>query len=86
MAVPTYLVPSGKFLVVTIVTSTYTGVTSTSPNIIQGYVESVGIAVTIVGVGQYIMFENQYYFKEGTTTWALIHQDKINSVITPLAP
>ena len=86
MAAPTYLKPTGKFLVVTIVTSAYTGITPTSSNIVQGYVESVGIWVTLVGVGQYIMFENQDYFKEGTTTWALIHQDKINSVITPLAP
>ena len=86
MAAPTYLVPAGKFLVVTAEVSSYTGVTSNTPSLLQGYVESIGIAVTKVGVGQYIMFEKQFAFTEGATSWLLIHEDNINSVITPLAP
>ena len=82
MAAPTTLTPVGEYMTVTI--DKNTGITSNSPDMQIGLVESVGIAVTAVGVGQYIMFGKSDFFSDGTASWAIVHQDKINSVITPL--
>ena len=81
MAAPTLLSPIDKYVVVTV--DTGTGVTSNLPNMRIGLVESVGLGVTQVAVGQYIMFQNGLAFSESPTSWVLVLEENINSVITP---
>lgn len=80
MAAPTLLTAIGKFVVVTI--DATTGVTPNTPNMLIGIVEQIGLAVTQVTVGDYVMFQNEFVFSITPDTWALVHEDKINSIIT----
>lgn len=81
MSAPTLLSPIDKYMVVTADAST--GVTVNLPSLHIGLVESVGLGVTQVSVGQYIMFQNGLPFSETTTSWFLVLEENINSVITP---
>lgn len=82
MAAPALSAAIGKFVTITL--DTATGVTTNTPNTKIGLVEQVGLAVTQVAVGNYVMFKLNVVFSESPDTWAVVNEDDIYTIITPL--
>lgn len=81
MAAPTLTAAISDWVIIT--TTTDTGVRPNVPTMLTGQVEAIGQNVDRVSVGQYVMFIKGLAFSEGASSWAIVRESDINSIITP---
>lgn len=81
MAAPTYVTAIWNQVIIT--PTILSEAVSNSPAIKTGLVEQVGLSVTRVAVGNYVMYKTGENFSEGTSSWAIVSEDDIYSIVTP---